>query len=288
MSQVSIIITTLLSNPQLLKNCLTSLDSLKTPPQFEVIVVGNVTEGALKKIQKDVLVSYPVQWLALGKNQGFAGAVNAGISASKSEYLVMLNDDTTVDPNWLTQLVKQQTTTKADMVASTIYLADKQTLDSEGFTFAWRGKAEALKDGTSSLGALPDHWLKEKQFFIEAKDDKFWQEPFGSDAAACLYTRNLIEKVGMFDESFFAYLEDVDLAWRARMAGLRCALASKAVVYHHKHATSSKMSNFKAQKDFENWWHIVVKYPDTVWAKLWWPILEERLRNLSGWVKSWF
>lgn len=241
----------------------------------------------------------------MGVNAGFTGAVNAGIQKSNAEYIVLLNDDATASPDWLDQLVNTQQQTQADMVASTIYLGGSGTIDSQGFTFYWRGKAYPLlqKRGTSHLKSeqagclnkkknIPhlsgegDHWLNNQQFFT-SNTPKFFREPFGPDAAACLYTRKLFDTVGLFDDRFFAYLEDVDLALRARKAGMYCALAKDGVAYHHKHATSGAFPRFKATQDMKNWWRIVLyTYPKKSWRKFWPQILLERGRNLSGWMKS--
>lgn len=285
----SITLPTLWKKPDLLLACLQSLAQLHLPADIEVqiVIVSNTNEEELKKQQSKLTLpkALKISWIAQGSNTGFAAATNAGFLAYEADYYLCLNDDTQVEPNWLAELLKIQEVTGADMVASRIYLADASTLDSEGFTFAWRGKAEALRSGKSSLNDFEDHWLK-KRDFLPSRGADYWQEPFGPDAAACLYTHKLIDTVGMFDESFFAYLEDVDLALRARMAGMKCVLAQKAVVYHHKHATSSTMSSFKAKQDWKNWWRIVVKYPEKVWEVWWMQILVERGRNLSGYYKQ--
>jgi len=285
---VSIIIPTMLANPNLLKSCLLSLNKLKTSVKFEVIIVGNVAKPILNEFKKSLKFAYPAIWLALGSNQGFAKAANAGIAKSQAEFIALLNDDTQVDQNWLSELLSVCQQSGADMVASNIYLADKKSLDSQGFSFAWRGKAEAIINYKTKLKSWSDYWHNDnnRELFFSTKSE-FWREPFGPDAAACLYTRKLIDKVGDFNKDFFAYLEDVELALRARQAGFHCALAEKAVVYHHKHASSAKISGFKAKQDFKNWWRIVVDtYPEKAWGKYWYLILVERLKNLSGLFKS--
>lgn len=285
---VSIIIPTMLANPNLLRSCLDSLSKLKTTAKFEVIIVGNVAKPILDKFKKSLKLVYPATWIALGSNQGFAKAANAGIVKSQAAFIALLNDDTQVDQNWLSELLSVCQQSGADMVASNIYLADKKSLDSQGFSFAWRGKAKAIINYKTKLKSWPDYWLNEgnNELFSNTKLE-FWREPFGPDAAACLYTRKLFDKVGDFNEDFFAYLEDVELALRARRAGFYCALAEKAEVYHHKHASSAKMSGFKAKQDFKNWWRIVVDtYPEKAWEKYWYLILVERLKNLSGLFKS--
>lgn len=284
---VSVVIPTRLSAPQLLDQCLKSLSRSRFPSaEFEVIVVVNAGAGSGKLPQR-----HPgAKFIRLERNAGFAGAVNAGIRAARADKLVLLNDDTVVDPNWLSELVQTQQNTGADMVASKIYLAASRKIDSQGFSYAWRGKAWPLqfKDGrwTSPIQSYPDHWLSSRLVF-KSNDPAFWQEPFGPDGAAALYTRHLIESVGSLDNSFFAYLEDVELALRARKAGFRCVLAERALVWHHKHQTSSRLGHFKARQDLVNWWRIVIKhYHQVSLLRYTHLILLERLRNLNGYLKN--
>lgn len=278
---VSLVIPTLLTQTDLLQDCIFSLRKQKVSFAFDVWVVANTPDKELKAFQQAVSSgSLDIHWLSQGRNTGFTGAVNAGIEASAGDLVILLNDDTTVNPDWLEQLVSTYKKSKADMVASTIYLSDKKTLDSQGFTFLWRGKALPLPQAVEP----PDNWKNYPDLFPSTSVLK---EPFGPDAAAALYTRELLIELGGFNNSFFAYLEDVDLALRARKAGYTCALAEKAVVYHHKHATSSRLDGFKARQDFMNWWRIVLgSYPRKACLQFGPLILLERAKNLSGLIKS--
>lgn len=294
----SIIIPTMFSNPDYLKNCLISLqkqelEKLNLEPKIQVIIACNSNQDEMLKV-KDSLqkvlslqtkkCTIDWQWLCLHKNKGFTGAVNAGIKRAKADYIVLLNDDTQVDRNWLSELIITQQKNNADMVASKIYLSDKKTLDSQGFGFAWRGKAETLDDNLQcSLSSDKDYWLNNPALLAKTKV----QEPFGPDAAAALYTKKLFDKIGLFAEDFFAYLEDVDLALRARQAGMNCALAEEAIVYHHKHASSKKKQGFKAKQDLKNWWKIARRrYEFGVWKRFGGMILVERMKNLNGCWKN--
>ncbi|NLG06341.1 MAG: glycosyltransferase family 2 protein [Candidatus Pacebacteria bacterium] len=295
----SIIIPTLLSNEQYLANCLLSLNQSALGKHFsakkiQVLVVFNTDRQQFAKAQaelKNMLnktsanQQFTIDYLCLEQNLGFTGAVNAGIEQAKSQHIILLNDDTEVDKNWLKELLLKQEVTGAEMVASKIYLSDKKTLDSQGFAFAWRGKAEALDENLKcSLSDKKDYWSNNPDLLPKNK----LQEPFGPDAAAALYTKNLFEKVGLLESDFFAYLEDVDLALRARQAGMSCVLAEKAVVYHHKHATTSKQQkSFKNKQDLQNWWKIIMRrYNFKIWKKFAGLILIERGRNLKGYLNS--
>lgn len=294
----TIIIPTLFSNVDYLKNCLMSLQKLKFDSMFDqsqvqIIIACNSSQQEMIEI-KDKLQTvletssknYQIiwQWLCLEKNTGFTGAVNAGIKQALGKYIVLLNDDAVVDEKWLSELIATQQKTGAEMVASKIYLSDKKTLDSQGFGFAWRGKAEALDENLQcSLSSEKDYWLNNPDLLPKTT----MKEPFGPDAAAALYKKELFDKIGLFAEDFFAYLEDVDLALRARQVKMKCALAEKAVVYHYKHASSGKKQGFKAKQDLKNWWRIVVRrYNFRVWKKFTSLIVIERLKNFSGYLKN--
>ncbi len=286
------------SNVDYLKNCLVSLQKLKFQPkldqsQIQIIIACNTSQQEMIEVEKKFQTLLKTQtkdyqitwrWLCLDKNTGFTGAINAGIKQARGEYIVLLNDDTVVDQHWLGELIITQQRTSADMVASKIYLSDKKTLDSLGFGFAWRGKAEALDQNLQcSLSSEKDYWLNNPELLAKTK----MVEPFGPDAAAALYTKELFDKIGLLENDFFAYLEDVELALRARQAGMNCVLAEKAIVYHYKHVTSSKKQGFKAKQDLKNWWKIIIRrFSVKVWLKFYLLILVERTRNLSGYIKS--
>ncbi len=272
---VSIIIPTLYAKPEILEECLRALAEQNFSEKFDVWLIEN------RSAQKRIIIpsKLDLHVLSLKTNQGFTGAVNAGIQASSAPLVVLLNDDAVPEKQWLTELLATQRKSGADMVASTIYLADKKTLDSQGFTFAWRGKAAAINQQDNELLTAPDSWLKHLDLFSAQSPTA--SEPFGPDAAAALYTRKMLNDVGIFNAAFFAYLEDVELSFRARMAGYTCVV-SPAIVYHHKHATSNTMSGFKACQDLKNWWRIVFNYPSAAWRRFCFKILMERVKNLKG------
>ncbi len=294
----TIIVPTLLSNLDYLENCLVSLqkqklNAIKTKAPIEIIIACNTSQQEMQQVQKDWQNIWQApsanpqitwQWLCLGKNIGFTGAVNAGIKQAQGKYIVLLNDDTVVTENWLSELILTQQKTGAELVASKIFLSDQKTLDSQGFGFAWRGKAEALDQNLQcSLSNAKDYWLNNPELLPKTK----MTEPFGPDAAAALYTKELFDQIGLLAEDFFAYLEDVDLALRARQAGMNCVLADKAIVYHYKHASSSKKQGFKTKQDLKNWWKIVNKrYDLAIWKRFAGLIIVERMKNLSGIIKN--
>lgn len=206
----------------LLGPCLESLHR-QDFDEFETILVDNGSnDGSVSFVQKN----YPqVAIICFKENRGFSVAVNAGIVASDSRYIGLLNNDTEVDPAWLKELVAALDA-KPDVgsVASKIlFFSDPKTVNSAGDEF--------------SVFGVP------YQRRLMRGDGDLFNEPqyvFSACGAAALYRRELFEKVGLFDETFFAYQEDVDLGFRSQLAGYRCLFVPTAIVYHKYHATSSR------------------------------------------------
>lgn len=290
---IDLIIPTLLSAPSQLAECLRAVQAQDYSGQLTVLVMVNRDEASLDhfldefpQFRASNRRSKNLHFKCLGKNTGFTGAVNAGVALGNSPLIVLLNDDAIPEPSWLKELVAAQEKTGAAMVASAIYSDQELTqIDSLGFSWRWRGQAPALKTLKIPLKIDADHWLSTSNRDLLQSEPL--AEPFGPDAAAALYTRKLWEKLGGLNKAFFAYLEDVDLALRARLTGETCVVAGNARVFHRKHATSSSQSSFKEHQDFLNWWRIVAGgYPRQAWVRYWRQILLERMRNLSGWLKQ--
>ncbi len=200
----------------------TCLEALRrqTHPALEVILVDNASADESRAI---VARDYPeVRIIALGENRGFAGGVNAGIAASSGEIVALLNNDTEASPAWAAELDRALAThPDAGAVASKMLLFDRRdTLHSAGDLY-----------GRDGLPINRGVWQRDVgQYDHEAY-------VFGGCGGAVAYRRALLAQVGPFDEAFFFNCEDVDLAWRAQLAGWRCIYAPRAVVYHHLSAT---------------------------------------------------
>jgi hypothetical protein len=191
---------------------------------FETIVVDN---GSTDGSENFVRENFPyVTIISFAENRGFSAAVNAGIAASKSRYIVLLNNDTLVQPLWLKELVSAlDAHAEVGSAASKIlFFSDPTTVNSAGDEFSWFGVAyqKRLSRGDADLFNTPT--------FV-----------FSACAAAAIYRKELFEKIGLFDESFFAYHEDVDLGFRSQLAGYRCLFVPTAIVLHQHRATSSRM-----------------------------------------------
>jgi len=211
-----------------LEGCLSAVFA-QTFGEFEAILVDNgSTDGSVAWLK----THFPqVRLICNPHNAGFARANNQAIRSTDAELIATLNNDARVEPGWLAALVEAvDSDPTVGMVASKILFADQpDMIDSAGIALDPMGIA------WNRLGGMPD----------SSAEAAVPTEVFGPCAAAALYRRAMLDQIGLFDEDFFAYLEDVDLAWRARLAGWRCLYAPAARVYHVHSATSVEGSPFK-------------------------------------------
>jgi GT2 family glycosyltransferase len=194
--------------------CLGSLRG-QTFRDFEVIVVDNgSTDGSVTFVEED----FPeARVIPLKENRGFSAAVNAGIRASATELVALLNNDTEQDPGWLEALVSAADEhPEAGFFASKLVdFRDRQVLDGAGDALRLSGLPYRLGHGERDRGQF------DRPTYV-----------FSACAAAALYRREMLDGVGLFDEDFVSYCEDGDLSFRAQLAGYRCLYVPDALVYH--------------------------------------------------------
>jgi GT2 family glycosyltransferase len=202
----------------LLADCLASL-SQQTWRDFEVILVDNgSSDGSIEWVQG----THPdVRILPLPANRGFCGGNNAGIRAARGEYIVLLNNDTEVEADWLGELVRY---VRADAAigacdSKILYFDRRDTIWSAGALYTIAGSCE-----------WRGHGLKDSAVNEPA-------EVFTANACSAIYPRHVLEEVGDLDEDFFAGYEDVDWSFRARLRGYRIVNVPSSRVYHKVSAT---------------------------------------------------
>lgn len=192
----------------------------QTYPHLEIILVDN---GSSDESVAYTRHNFPeVIVLELGQNFGLTGAINRAIAQSRGEVLVPLNNDTEVDPGWAQALVERL----AEFPAAGI-VASKMLL------FAERNKIHSAGDGFGVNG-IP---INRGVWQIDSGQFDADTYIFGGCGGAVAYRRSMLNDIGLFDEDLFMYLEDVDLNWRAQLAGYKAVFAPQAVVYHHLSAT---------------------------------------------------
>ena len=207
----------------LLEDCLPSLE-YQTITAEEIIVVDNGSNDDSVEFLK---ISFPsVKVVTLDKNYGFAKANNIGIRLASGSRIALLNNDTVVDSQWLEELNHAlDNHPEVGFCASKMLMyRDPNIIDSAGDML---GIARAYKRG------------HRKQDGTEFNEPAF---VFGACAGAALYRREMLADIGLFDETFVTNLEDVDLSFRAQLAGYKCIYVPTAVVYHKVGETKRRIS----------------------------------------------
>jgi GT2 family glycosyltransferase len=224
MRRVTVIIATY-NGLRYLVPCLRALEA-QTFREFQILVVDDGSgDGTLAVIQRDFPAVAAVRFPT---NGGLARAHNAAIAASDGDYVVLLNNDTEPEPQWLERLVATaDACPDAWAVACKLRLWDR------------RDRLHAAGDGFGADG-VP------RNLGVWERDEGQWDTGrwlWGPQGGAALYRRAALRALSFaaigdpFDAFFFMYCEDVDLNWRARLAGYQTAFAPDAVVYHHLSAT---------------------------------------------------
>jgi len=249
--------------------------------KFEIILVDNNSkDNSLKIFEKIIPKSFNYRILLNSKNRGFAGAVNQGIEKSKYEYVVLLNNDLTMEKNWfqlISKTIKNNKNSKVATFFGTVLNKDGTKFESQGLEFFYRGKAKNISNGQDF----------HKSDFLKSDKLKSETSSWGASAALVVYKKNILEKVSFFDEDFFAYEEDVDLALRLHNLKYKTLYIPKAISYHLGGGTSSKMGIFRYKMDAKNWIYIIIKnFSSKEISKNLTKIIEERFRNLSGLTKQ--
>lgn len=249
----------------------TCLDALQrqTFTDYKVIVVDNgSTDNSLGLLARD----YPrVQVVALPHNLGFAGGCNAGLRAAKGEVLAILNNDTEVEPTWLDELLSAlERHPEAGMATPKVRLWDDRT------------RLHTTGDYVRTNG-IPDSrgvWqLDEGQYDRETY-------VFGAAGVAPAYRRAMLDDIGLFDADFVSYCEDVDLSWRAQLAGYRCVYAPQAVLYHKVSATGKGIiRSFRVARN--TIWTLVKNLPVGLWQRHRGAIVEAQWQRFASALRAW-
>lgn len=236
-----------------LNECLTSVFH-QTYPDYDVILVDN---GSADESVEFVKKNYPkVNIIKLDRNYGFAKGNNVGIEEALKDknvkFIVSLNNDTKVDKNWLSELVKVAgSNEKIGMCAPKILRMDNpKVIDSVG---------GVLKLGLK-LGFMPINRgcgeVDKGQY-----DEKL--DIMGIGGASGLYKREMLEEIGLFDESFFTYCEETELSWRANKKGWKARYVPTSVVYHKGGGTSKRSKELEREMGFlwtKNWARTVKRH----------------------------
>lgn len=207
-----------------LPGCLDSLSKLVRPPAEVVVVDAGSSDGSADLVRRD----YPeVRLDARAENVGFCRGNNLGIRATASPYVLVLNPDTLLEPDFLEELLPLFGDPRVGMAAGKLIRFDRETIDSAGQLLSRSRRPKDRGYGRRDRG----------QFDRD-------EEVFGVCGAAAFYRREMLESIAdpggaYFDESFFSFGEDLDLAWRARRAGWLARYRHRAVAYHARGGTAT-------------------------------------------------
>jgi GT2 family glycosyltransferase len=246
-SRVSVVVTTY-SRRDLLSDCLASVrEAVRIlSDAVEVIVVDDGKQSGIDALVTEV--SPEASLVTTAGGIGFAAAAMEGISRTRGEWIALLNDDVTLEPDVFVHLLQAAGCAEdVGAVATQMRFADRpRTINSAGI------ELDVLLTSSDRLVGEP----------IEASESQP-VEVFGASAGAGLFRRAMLDDLGGFDVDFFAFLDDVDLAWRARMRGWRCLYAPRAVVYHRHSATFGHHSPEKHFLAGRNRIRLLAKNADT-------------------------
>ena len=207
---------------------------------FDILVVDNgSTDGSVEWLKEHEIPS-----IFLEKNTGFSGAVNVGIKASKTPYVILLNNDTEPDCHYIGEMIKaiERSPEIFSVSSKMIQLYDHSKMDDAGDMYTLLGWAFQRGVGRPATGYNRSCSV------------------FSACAGAAIYRREVFETIGYFDEMHFAYLEDMDVGYRARIHGYENWYAPKAKVYHVGSGTSgSRYNQFKIRYSSRNNIYLIYK-----------------------------
>ena len=259
-----------------LDRCLRSLLAQTLQPVEIVVVDNGSTDGSVDWLRR----AFPgVRVLAQPENLGFARATNLGIRASGGEFVVFFNNDAWAEPDWLERCVTAMRGDRdiASVACRTLVYYHPDRIFSLGDGFLPNGDGVNIARGMRYRPDLPmPRWV------------------FGPSGCTAVYRRAALEEVGLPDEDYVSYHEDVDLNWRLLRAGYKCLYVPEAVAYHVGYATGRKMNDAVAFMSGRNRLLVLFKnLPWTLWLRfavplalrqaqmLWWAIKG----NAEMWVR---
>lgn len=234
------------------EKCLASLIH-QTYKHFHILVIDNGSvDDSLPRLRQIEKRNDNIS-LAINKhNKGFAGGVNTGITYALNkgfDNVALFNNDAIADKEWLAELVKASD--KATIITGLLVTSTGHKIDSTAEVYTSWGMPFPKNRGTEVTNSPESGFV------------------FGATGGASLYKTALFKEIGLFDESFFAYYEDVDVSFRAQLAGHKIYYTSKAIAYHKQGATSKKIPGFTVYQTFKN---IPLLYTKNVPAGLLFPI----------------
>lgn len=244
-----------------LENCLSSLRAQEKETFHTIVVDNGSTDGSRELVTEKFS---DVQLIALPHNTGFCGAVNTGITAAVTPYVLLLNNDTTADREFVYRMSEAMQEKRVFSVsARMLSMQEPDIIDDAGDLYCALGWAFARGKG-------------------KPQDTHYGSHIFAACGGAVIYRKAVLEKIGLFDENHFAYLEDIDIGYRARIHGYRNRYEQAAVVYHAGSGFSgSRYNEFKIRLSSRNSIYLIYKNMPLLQILLNFPFL------LVGFIIKW-
>lgn len=240
MNQVTVIIPNF-KGADCIRPCLDSLRKQDYMDYYLIVVDNHSDDGSDDIVERE----YPeAKLIRLSDNFGFSRAVNEGIKASKTPYVLLLNNDTTADKAFVRKMVEAISADEGifSVSAKMLQMDAPDRIDGAGDLYSAWGWAFARGKGKKS-----SRYTKKC-------------DVFASCGGAAIYRRKILDEIGWFDEFHFAYLEDVDIGYRARIMGYRNVYEPEAVVWHKGSGTTgSRYNDFKVRISARNNMYVVMK-----------------------------
>jgi GT2 family glycosyltransferase len=240
--------------------------------KFEVIFVDNGSTDNSVLIFQQTDLSCSKHLIKLDKNHGFAKAVNVGINKAIHGYVCLLNNDLILDSKWFKLIHKSIITREERTVVfcGTVQDRNGNYIESQGVSYDISGKCFQNNHGKKLSIKLADTTL-------------VW----GASAAAVVYDKDVVVRAGLFNERFFAYIEDIDLAYRLVKHRYQTICINNATCLHLGGGTSEKLGNLRQFCTYRNWHLLILNNYSISDIILNFPaIVTERLRNLSYFIRS--
>lgn len=217
------------------KHYLESIMPVLVESEHEIIIIDNAsTDGSIEFLQENFS---EVILILNDDNMGFSVAVNQGIKRANSEYILLLNNDTEFELEAFDKMIRVMNTDKNifSVASKMVQYHDKNLIDTAG-------------DEYNIFG-----WAYKRGYNMSSETRINMKRVFSSCAGAALYRKSVFEKIGYFDEGFFAYMEDVDVGYRANIFGYKNIYCPEALIYHIGSGTSGSGRNaFKAKLSGRN------------------------------------
>jgi hypothetical protein len=218
-----------------LKDCLESILNQSYKNTNIILVDNGSDDGSVEYVSRKFK---DIEVIPLKENRGFTGANNIGIESGAGEFVALLNNDAVAHRDWIREAVKclELHPDAGFCAAKIVDYYRRDILDAAGDIYTGGGV-----NAKRGLGQSVDTYNSPEYVF-------------GACAAAVVYRRRMLQEIGLFDKDFFIMCEDVDLSFRAQLAGYRCIYCPEAVVYHKTHGTIrgiGKVFSYYGQRNLE-------------------------------------